>query len=263
MPVTLPRDILERVERVHEYHQASKHTYESVRAELEVLDAANRPSPYRVFADHPKTPLPTTILDIPAPALGVLRGGDDALPESQICPPQDLKTLATWLHMAAGLTQKTETDGVTAWLRSCPSAGALYPCEIYIAAFGLHDLEPGLYHYSPREFALRKLREGWETFSQMKRGRPELEFLKTVPAVLLVSTIFWRSAWKYQKRAYRYALEDAGHLIQNLVTVGTGLGVQTMTRLRVNDSTWRELIGGDGRSTLWGGRGGAGRGDLG
>ena len=38
-----------------------------------------------------------------------------------------------------------------------------------------------------------------------------------MPAVLLVSSLFWRSAWKYGNRAYRYAAMDAGHVIENLV----------------------------------------------
>ena len=44
-------------------------------------------------------------------------------------------------------------------------------------------------------------------------------------------------------RGYRNALHDAGYLIQNLVTVATGLGIQTMTRLHVNDVATRNLIG--------------------
>ena len=52
-----------------------------------------------------------------------------------------------------------------------------------------------------------------------------------MPAALLVSTIFCRSAWRYRNRGYRYALIDAGHLVQNLVTAANGLGIQTTTRL--------------------------------
>src|SRR5439155_19568971 len=57
------------------------------------------------------------------------------------------------------------------------------------------------------------------------------------------STIFCRSTWRFGKRGYRNAIHDAGYLVQNLVTVGTGLGVQTITRMILNDSATRELIG--------------------
>ena len=165
--------------------------------------------------------------------------GSNALPESTVCPPQNLKTLSTWLFMADGLTQKKDEGNRLTWVRSCPSSGQLYPYEIYVAAFGIEDLEPGLYHYCPKEFNLRKLREGREALAIMKRGRPDLEFLKTVPAALLVSTIYWRSAWRFGK--LRIPLRDARRRPPrgNLTVSGTGLGIQTLTRLQMKESCMR------------------------
>ena len=60
-----------------------------------------------------------------------------------------------------------------------------------------------------------------------------------------MSSIFCRSTWRFGKRGYRHALHDVGYLLQNLVTVATGLGIQTMARLHVNDTATRELIGVD------------------
>ena len=108
---------------------------------------------------------------------------------------------------------------------------------------GISDLEPGLYHYCPKEFSLHKLRDGWQAISALKRGRPDLEPLKTMPAVLLVSSLFWRSAWRYGNRAYRYAALDAGHVVENLVQCASGLGIQTVVRLQLNERNTRELIG--------------------
>lgn len=244
-PVSLSREILERIERVREYHHVSKHTYEQVQTAQQAggLDWDNKPSPYRTFTEFPKTPLPTTILDASVPTLDLLSDGLGAVPASQLQPPQNLKTLGTWLYLSNGITIEKGVGARRFSLRSCPSSGALYPFEVYVAAFAVDGLEPGLYHYSVREFALRRLRGGPETLHHLKRGRPDLEFLKTVPAALLVSTNFWRSAWRYRQRAYRYALLDAGHLVQNLVSVAGAIGVQTTVRLRINDKTTRELLG--------------------
>jgi len=241
--IELPKDILERVERVLEYHRASKHTPQSVQLLKPQTDPAQQPSTVRTFPGLPKVALPTSILDLAVPALPLMREGLPALPESHIRPPQDLKTIATWLHMANGITVERRFENHRYSLRTCPSAGALFPCEIYLAAFAIDGLEPGLYSYNPSEFSLTKLRNGPDTLAQIKRGRPDLAFLKSVPAALLVSTIFWRSAWKYRTRGFRVALLDAGHLISNLVAVANGLGIQTMTRLKMNDNTLRELIG--------------------
>jgi SagB-type dehydrogenase family enzyme len=145
--------------------------------------------------------------------------------------------------MAYGLTEKQQTGRLTTWMRTCPSVEQLYPCELYVVAIAVEGLQPGLYHYCPREFALRRLREGLQPLAHMKRGRPDLEFLKSVPAVLLVSTIYCRSTWRHRLRGYRHALTEAGHLTQNLSTAGMGLGLQVMVRMHLNDAMSRELIG--------------------
>jgi SagB-type dehydrogenase family enzyme len=235
----LPRHILDRVERVYAYHRASRlyYTGHPLRGD------GPQPSSHRHFHDHPKVSLPTTLLDAPLDTLAVLESALAALPDSFISPPQTLKTLASWLFMADGIIGQDETGEFTHDLRTCPSAGDLFPFEIYVASFALQDLEPGLYHYSPREFALRRLRDGPETLAQIKRGRPDLEFIKRAPAALLISTIYCRSSWRFAERGYRSALLDAGQLVQNLVTTAGGLGIQTITRLRMTDSTMRELIG--------------------
>lgn len=243
MTTSMPQDILDRCERVFDYHQASQYTYDSVRA-LPNPDWSSQPSVFRTFEELPRVALLTNLLDAPVATLSVLAQGLDALPESQLNPPQDLKTLSTWLYLADGVISKSNVGPQRVeWLRTTPSNGALYPCEIYVLALGIEGLEPGLYHYSSREFSLRKLRDGHAALAQIKRGRPDLEFLKTVPAAMLVSTIFWRSAWRFRKRAYRYALTDAGHLVENLRVAATGLGMRTLVRLRMNHNTTRELIG--------------------
>ena len=236
-----PRHILERVERLYSYHQRSKLLAMGPRVGAPA-DPAYRPAAFRVFFNAPKVTLPTTLLDAPIPMLNLLSAGQEAVPDSLRAPPQDLKTLASWLYYAAGETKRSVGRSVT-WNRTFPEADALSPTEIYVAIFALDGIEPGLYHFCPREFSLRKLREGVETLLQIKKGRPDLEFLKTVPAVILVGANYWRAVYRYGLRGYRTMLLDVGQMVQNLVAAGAGLGAQTVTRLRMNDTTLRELIG--------------------
>jgi SagB-type dehydrogenase family enzyme len=241
--VTLPRDILDRVERVLDYHNATKHTYDSIRQLTPRTHLKDQPTLLRTYPGLPKVALPTSLLDLPVASLALMREGVNALPESHVQPPQDLKTLATWLYMAYGVSTERKFGIYKYRLRTCPSASALYPCEIYVAALAIKGIDPGLYSFNPQEFTLTKLREGADTLAQIKRGRPDLAFLKSVPAAMLVSTIFARAAWKYRARGYRMSLLDAGHLVTNIVTTANGLGISTMARLQMNDSTMRELIG--------------------
>jgi SagB-type dehydrogenase family enzyme len=239
----LPREILDRVDRVYDYHVRSKHTYESVRIPGFELDWKNQPSPYRVFPDFPRVSLPTHLIGTDIPALSLLMRGREALPESQLNPPQNLQTLAAWLYLSNGLTIRKHRGDVQWWLRSCPSSGALYPYEIYVVGREIDGLEPGLYHYSPEDYSLHKLRDLAESMTCMLSAPQEMGVLARAPCALLISTIYWRSAWKYRTRGYRYALQDAGHLIENVRTVGTGLGIPIRLRMSVHDASMSELIG--------------------
>jgi hypothetical protein len=169
--ITLPQDVLDRVERVLEYHNSTKHTHAEVHTDPHKPDPANKPYEFRIFEQIPALPLPPGLLDLPVRALGLMEHGFAALPGNAPEPPaQDLKTLGTWLHFADGIASRKRLVTQTVFTRTCASDGHTFPCEIYIAAFAIEGLEPGLYHYSPREFALRKLRGGAETLARLTRG---------------------------------------------------------------------------------------------
>ena len=103
--MSLPRHIFERVERLYSYHQRTKLLPMGARYEPPA-EAAYKPAPFRIFANAPKITLPTTLLDAPIGMLTLLGAGQDALPDSLRAPPQDIKTLASWLYYAAGETKK-------------------------------------------------------------------------------------------------------------------------------------------------------------
>lgn len=220
--MSLPQDILQAAGRVWEYHLATKLTGDSPPP-----PNSPRPEP-RVFDYLDKTPLFPKLLDLPTATLTVMTKGVDALPESLQSPPQDLRTLSTWLYMTAGTR---------------PGVSEVRSSEIYVAAFAIEGLAPGLYHYVPTEFALRKLRDGPETLSLLKRGRPDLNFLSTVPGAILISSVFATANASQGRRGYKAAVLDAGHMVADAVAAATGLGLRTMTRLRVSEAATRELIG--------------------
>ncbi len=240
--MSLPRHLLDRVDRVLDFHHSTKHIHGSLSRTVET-DASNPPDPNLVFVEHPRVSLPRGLLDASVPTISLLQYHRDALPNANLNPAHDLKTLATWLFMANGQTKRVEDGGRKFWLRTCTSSAALYPYELYVAAFAIEGLEPGLYHFSAKEFSLRKLRDGHEALFTIKRGRPDLEFLKRSSGAVFVSSVFCRSAWKFGKRGYRYALLDSGHLVENVVQSATALGIETVTRLAMNDGNMAELIG--------------------
>jgi SagB-type dehydrogenase family enzyme len=237
----LPRHILDRVERLYAYHQRTKISAMGRRPEPPD-DPSYKPTTYRVFLNSPKVALPASLLDAPVGMLSLLAAGQDNLPESLRAPPQDLRTLASWLYYAVGETRHGAGRHAS-WTRPFPDAEADLPLEFYVAVFSLRDVEPGLYHFAPREYALRRLRDGPDPLLLMKKGRPDLEFLKTVPAAVLVSANYWKAVYRHGRRGYRSLLLDGGAAIQNLTAAGAGLGIQTVTRLRTHEAHMAELIG--------------------
>src|SRR3954452_4573146 len=103
---SLPRHILDRVERLYSYHHRTKLMAMGTRFGAPA-DPAYRPSAYRVFHNAPRVALPTTLLGAPTGTITLLNAGQAAVPDSLRAPPQDLKTLASWLYYAAGETKRT------------------------------------------------------------------------------------------------------------------------------------------------------------
>lgn len=96
-------------------------------------------------------------------------------------------------------------------LRANPSAGGLYPCEIYIQIRGVKKVLSGIYHYEPLNDSLCLIHElsndGLEYY---------FENLTSQKFIILVSNVYFRSSWKYENRALRYLLLDTGHQLASI-----------------------------------------------
>jgi SagB-type dehydrogenase family enzyme len=121
------------------------------------------------------------------------------------------------------------------YYRSVASAGALYPFELYLAVHCARGMDPGVYHYHLFDFSLTTLRRG---------PVPEIPPVGHVAAATFYITgIFFRSAWKYRSRAYRYVLLDAGHLLENLRMALGALELSFSIHLDFDDQRAATLLG--------------------
>ena len=174
------------------------------------LDWSNQPDVYKEYPIQERFSLPREISKTDVRLSQVLHGEVAEEYPSTLSVGQ----LGAILALGYGITAKSRHAGGDFFYRSVPSAGALYPCELYLATRSVSGLESGLYHYSVGRHALVRLREGYfsafdpPALKGMERGTPLLTFF--------ISAIFFRSAWKYRERSYRYHLLDSGHLIENL-----------------------------------------------
>jgi len=112
-------------------------------------------------------------------------------------------------------------QGITdaAGLRTAPSAGALYPLELYVST------PQGFYRYEPRGHRLRRSADG-DLRPAIYRAALEQEAIRQAPAVLVIAAVYERTAFKYgQARAPRYVHVEVGHAAQNVLLEAVALGL--------------------------------------
>jgi SagB-type dehydrogenase family enzyme len=229
------------IEAARVFHEVTKHSYTSVRSTPHYLDWDNRPMPYKIYPEAGAIALPRDLGLSGEPALATIAA--EANPDSETA--LDVAALTRILFSADGLTRRTRLGEEEYHFRAAPSAGALYPIEIYVAAGDVEDLEPGLYHFSPGDLKLRGLRRGdWrEALARAAAMRPSL---RQAHAVLVMSAIFWRSAWKYRARAYRYCFWDAGTILANLLAAAVAERLPAEVVTAFADAELEGLVGVDG-----------------
>lgn len=184
------------------YHEATKHTVESVYGSRHTLDWDNMPDPFRHYEGVPVVDLPAD----PAPPEARAEGDGAAL-------------LSRLLFYSAAISASkvVPSTGYRYALRVNPSSGNLHPTEFHFVTRGLVGWEDGLYHY----------RVSSHMAERRARGAVLAEALPGYPLVFVLGTIAWREAWKYRDRAYRYCLLDVGHAWQALALAARAMGCET------------------------------------
>src|SRR5688572_9570165 len=174
------------------------------------LDLSAQPSPFKDWYQARTLLLPGGPRGVAKPSPGRL----------------DLERLGRLLFHTYGVTRVTQSPGATQHFRASPSAGGLYPAELYVATRGVPGAPDGIHDYLPREHALALCWEG-DFHAELARYALGHPAMSRAHAVLIVTAVFERSAWRYRDRAYRRILLDSGHLMGNaiLAAVPDGLAV--------------------------------------
>jgi len=136
--------------------------------------------------------------------------------------PLQLTQVSQLLWTAQGITEPRVWIG----LRSAPSAGGLYPLEIYVAVKkgGVQELEPGIYHYKPREHELELLIKG-DFSEQLMTACVEQEWVRDAAINLVFTAVVERTKRRYGERGWQYILQESGHAAQNVYLQAETLGL--------------------------------------
>jgi SagB-type dehydrogenase family enzyme len=222
------------------YHQRSKHLPHRHAASLGYLDWDTQPDPFRRF-DGARTF--SLELDPPGPEPRY----EPAFVAGNVDPrPVDAAAVARLFQDALSLSAWKAIPGTRWALRVNPSSGNLHPTEGYLVgpAFTGHlsDL-PAVYHYAPHDHALELRAElsdrAWRRISgQLPEGG----------MLVGLTSIYWREAWKYGERAFRYCHHDVGHAIACISIAAAGLGWDARLLEAVPDDDLGRLLGVDSQS---------------
>jgi SagB-type dehydrogenase family enzyme len=110
--------------------------------------------------------------------------------------------------------------------RTAPSAGALYPLEIYLVTGAVEGLSHGVYRYRPGQHELTRTAEG-DRRSALARAALRQDWIKAAPAILAVAAVYSRTTAKYGERGRKYVHMDVGHAAQNVYLQAAALDLGT------------------------------------
>jgi SagB-type dehydrogenase family enzyme len=131
-------------------------------------------------------------------------------------------------------------------LKTSPSAGARHPGEIYVLAWNVLGLSPGLYHYDVASDELRRLKSGDMRTAAVEAASGQ-GWVRRAAFLCVMTAVFERTLWKYDlENAYRLVWLDAGHLAQTFCLLATARGLGPFTTAAIQDSYIEKLIGLDG-----------------
>lgn len=139
-----------------------------------------------------------------------------------------LSELSQLVWAAQGITS---TQG----LRTVPSAGALYPLEVYIVNI------TGVYHYNTLNHSLEKIRSE-DVQKNLTKAALNQDSVRQAPLKLVIMGVYERAATKYGERAERYVHLEAGHAAQNVLLECTSLGLGAVPIGAFDDSMVREVL---------------------
>ncbi len=224
----------QRLHRVRDYHERTKHRPDRFAASLGYLDWANQPDPFRRFAG-------TASVELPRPALRQEPVYDALFGRPPAAAPLEADLVGRLLLHSLALSAWKQAPGTSRWsLRINPSSGDLHPTEGYLVSGpvpGLLD-RPGVFHYAPYWHRLERRADlSTAQWRRLADGLP-------TPCLLIgLSSIHWREAWKYGERAFRYCHHDVGHAIGAIAFGARTLGWQTRLLDRVTDPEIDRLLG--------------------
>jgi SagB-type dehydrogenase family enzyme len=224
----------DKLDKVIACHEATKHHYHAYAPGPGMLDWATQPDPFRRYAGAELLHL-DKYLSADGPSY------EQALIEGRVEPVAlTRETVSRLLYDSMALSAWKQAGGNRWALRVNPSSGNLHPTETYVISGPIAGLleAPAVCHYAPKLHALEvRARFAIETWRDLVAGLPP----QTI--IIGLSSIYWREAWKYGARAFRYCQHDTGHAIAAIGFAAAALGWKATLLDDLGDAAIAGMLG--------------------
>ena len=148
--------------------------------------------------------------------------------------PLTLSEVSQLLWAAQGVTRP-------GGYRTAPSAGALYPLEIYIIAGEVNDLPTGTYKYKPHAHELELITKG-DVRLELYDAALDQSCIKEGAVVIVFSAVYERTTHKYGERGIRYVHMEVGHAAQNVYLQAVSLDLGTVVIGAFHDDDVKRIV---------------------
>lgn len=233
------------------YHRATAFgLFQNIAAHMESPDLIARSATGRHPSSHDAIQLPDPVtLEL---SLGDAFARRRTHPRQATAQPLSATVLSSLLHYAVRANRSAPIEKVPALTQHFapyPSAGALYPCELYLSLSAVEGLPAGVYRYHSVEHTLSPCSHSERDSAGFSACEPALSDDQVSPAcAIIISSVFQRSVRKYGTRGYRLAVLEAGHILQNLSLVAAALALPSLVSASFYEAELESHIGVDGVS---------------
>ncbi len=149
--------------------------------------------------------------------------------------PLTLNQISQLLWAAQGITDPDNN------FRSAPSAGALYPMEVFLILGNAEELDAGVYRYKPEDHSLEIVKEG-DIRGDLRRASLGQRAIEQAPINIVITAEYTRTTGHYGARGERYVHMEAGHIGQNIYLQAAALGLGTVAIGAFNDGDVASLL---------------------
>jgi len=204
--------------------------------------ACSSPAPTLIPTPTPSptpTPAPVTTVQLPEPRLKSEISLEEALLKRRSIReyanlPLTLEDVSQLLWAAQGITAKWGG-------RTAPSAGALYPLEVYLVVGNVENLAAGVYKYKPERHELVKVRDD-DVRGELAKAALGQSWVKEGAIDIVIAAVYERTTKKYGDRGMMYTHMEAGHAAQNIYLQAAALDLGMVTIGAFYDDQVKDIL---------------------